>query len=130
MTKLVIYHIILAALLATAYFFGGLQVVWAADHLYAIPIIGSLTLLGLYWIIQAAIWHPSQKAVTAAAKAHWLAGMLTRVGLALTVLGLLWAFKGGTSPSLAADVAHSLVGNLAGIVAMTWIEFMLWVREQ
>lgn len=116
MTRLIIYHIILAALLATSYFFGGLQVVWAADHLYAIPIIGSLTLLGLYWCI------------TAPSKAHWLAGMLTRIGLALTVLGLLWAFKEGAGPTLAADVAHSLVGNLMGIVAMTWLEFILWTR--
>jgi hypothetical protein len=118
LVRLSVLHIVLAALLATAYFFGGLQVVWAADHLYAIPIIGTLALLGLYWTI------------TAPLKAHWLAGMLTRVGLAMTVLGLLWAFKGGPSPSLAADVAHSLVGNLAGIVAMTWLEFCLWVREQ
>lgn len=119
MVKLVIIHIIATALLILAYFNDGLSLIWQADKFYAIPIIGSLTLYALYMVARSSLEG-----------ALWVADKLPVVGLALTVVGLLWAVKGGYSENLITDATHALVGNLAGIVAYAWIELCVWVKSK
>jgi len=112
MIKLGLLHIMLFGLLLAGYWFGFTQVLWAADKLYAIPIIWMLTTVG--------VWMVSRNALEGAT---WLADKLPVVGLGLTVIGLLWASNGDIgSDAFKRDVLHSLVGNLAGVAGYAWIE--------
>lgn len=110
--KLIILNTIGAGLLVAGYALGYLQVLWAADKMWAIPIIGTLTLLGMLDVCL--------NRITAAL---WLSDKLPVVGLALTVIGLLWAANGDIGgDGFKRDVLHALVGNLMGVVGYAWIE--------
>lgn len=119
MVRVVVLHLIAAALLTIAYVNGGLSILWEADRFYAIPIIGSLTLLSLWYVSKSSLED-----------AVWLADKLPVIGLALTVIGLVWAVKDGYSDSLIKDATHSLVGNLMGVVCYAWIELCVWTRSR
>lgn len=111
-SRLIVLNTIGVGLLAALYMLGYLQILWMADKMWAIPIIGVLTLLG---IVDVAL-----NRITAAL---WLSDKLPVVGLALTVIGLLWASNGDIGgDGFKRDVLHALVGNLMGVVGYAWVE--------
>lgn len=114
LSRFLILHIILLGLLVAAYFLGWLPVLWAADKFYAIPLIGGL-----------AVVASGMVAVGRTEGATWLSDKLPVVGLALTVIGLLWASNGVLEgDGFKRDVIHALVGNLMGVVSYAWVELV------
>jgi hypothetical protein len=110
--RFIILNTIGLGLLAAFAQMGWLGVLIGADKFYALPIIGVLTLLGLGMVARRRVEG-----------ALWLADKLPVVGLALTVIGLLWASNGVLEgDGFKRDVMHSLVGNLMGVVCYAWLE--------
>jgi hypothetical protein len=110
--RFIVLNTIGVGLLVAAYLLGWLPVFWAADKMAAIPLIGGLTSLGL-WML----------ATRRTDGALWLADKLPVVGLALTVIGLLWAANGDLgADAFKRDIVHSLIGNLMGVVGYAWLE--------
>lgn len=118
--RLTVLHTALAALLVTSWFTGILPVLVAADKFHALPVIISLTMLG---VLLAALRRYDG--------ATWLADKLPGVGLAYTVIGFLWAAQGDMSgDGFKRDIMHALIGNLAGIVGYFWVEFNILICKQ
>lgn len=112
--RLVVLHTILAGLLLAAWWLGGLQVVLGADRLFAIPLIGSLTLIAIV-MVTTNVWT----------SALWLADKLPVIGLAMTVIALLLASTGDLEGiGFKRDILHALVGNLAGVLGFAWVELV------
>lgn len=117
--RLIILHIVLAALLVAGWYAGFLPVLWQADKFLAIPIIGCLLVAGIYMASRNAIEG-----------CLWLADKLPVVGLALTVSGLLWAANAGLdAEAFKRALVDSLVGNLMGIVGYAWLELVVKVTR-
>lgn len=111
--KLTIINSVGLGLLYVFYAIGLLPILLAADKFYAIPIVGTLTLLAIALI-----------ALNRISASLWLADKLPAVGLALTVTGLLWASNGDLEAiEFKRDIIHSLVGNLMGVMGWLWVEF-------
>lgn len=118
--KFIVLNTIGAGLLLAAYLLGWLPVFWQADKYYAIPIIGGLMVAGLTLMCLNRI-----------SAAVWLADKLPVVGLAFTVIGLLWASQGVLEgDAFKRDVMHSLIGNLMGVVSYAWLELNVKVVGQ
>lgn len=121
MPRLVVLHTLLAGVGVTAWFFGWLPMILAADHYHAIPIIGGVTLIGVGMVARNALEG-----------ALWLSDLIPAIGLAFTVTGLLWAANGrlggGSVDMFTADVINSLVGNLMGILGYLWLQLLVRVR--
>jgi hypothetical protein len=110
--KFIVLNTIGLGLLAAFAQLGWLDVLISADKFYALPLIGTLTIIGL--------WMVATRRVEGAV---WLSDKLPVVGLALTVIGLLWAANGVLEgDGFKRDVMHSLVGNLMGVVCYAWLE--------
>lgn len=111
--KFITLHLLLAGLLFGAWMENGLSLLLASDRFCAVPIIGLLVLAGLGLVLSGK-----------RDSASWLADKIPAVGLILTVVGILYAIKGGPSPTLVVDAGHALVGNLLGIAGYVWVEFV------
>jgi hypothetical protein len=110
--RFIVLNTIGAGLLVAAHLMGVLPVLLSADKFFAVPIIGGLTLVGL-----------GMMAVRRTEGALWLADKLPVVGLALTVIGLLWASNGDLEGlEFKRDIIHALVGNLMGVMGFAWLE--------
>jgi hypothetical protein len=110
--RFIVLNTIGAGLLMAAYLMGVLPILFNADKMLAIPIIGGLTALGLGML-----------ATRRTEAALWLADKLPVVGLALTVIGLLWASTGDLEGvEFKRDIIHALVGNLMGVMGFAWLE--------
>lgn len=110
--RFIVLNTIGIGLLVAAHLLGILPVLLAADKLFAIPIIGTLTAVGLAMVATGRIEG-----------ALWLADKLPVVGLALTVIGLLWASTGDLEGlAFKRDIIQALVGNLMGVVGYAWLE--------
>ena len=109
LARLIVLNTVGAGLVVAAHMTGALAVLVGADKFFAIPLIGVLVLLGL--------WLVGMKKVDAAL---WLSDKLPVVGLALTVLGLLWADP--EDVGFKRDIIHALVGNFMGVIGYAWLE--------
>lgn len=120
MPKLIILHSLLLGLLIAGWFYGLVPVLWEADKMWAIPIIGTLTLLGIVYV-----------ALNRITASLWLADKLPVVGLGMTVIGLLWASTGDLEGvGFKRDIINALVGNLMGVLGYAWIELNVKVTSQ
>lgn len=123
MTKWLILHTILAGLLVALWFIGGINILWQADHVYAVSFIslliglGSLLAAGKKW-----------------SAVDWLAENLPSVGLVGTVAGLLVAAQVVVQNGGAIDEANraalfillvqALASNMMGIAGKLWLNLV------
>ena len=110
--KFIVLNTIGVGLLVAGWLGGLLPVLWAADKMYAFPVLGSLLVLGLALVLL--------NRNTAALE---LADDLPVVGLGITIISLLWGANSVTDvDSLRTVLIHSTTGTLSGFVSYYWLK--------
>jgi hypothetical protein len=123
--RLLLVSLVGLALLAAAAWAGGLGLLAEADHVYALPTIGGLVVIGTAfgW---AEDWDTTE----------WLADKLPIIGLIGTVLGVLLAIRGvatiddATRLRIFTGVGEALVANLLGIAGYGWLSLLRRVCDR
>ena len=123
--RLILLNLVGIALLAAAWWAGGLALLGEADHVFALPIIGGLVVIALGYA-----WAEDWGTV------EWMADKLPIVGLIGTVLGVLLAIRGvsvvddATRLRIFTGVGEALVANLLGIAGYGWLSLTKRVCER
>lgn len=118
--RFILLHTMALGILLAVYFYGDAAVFVQADHVYALPIMLGLALVGSILI-----------GMKRDADAEWLAERLPTIGLILTVFGILLiryripdALNDSTRIIVFRDIIGSTIGTFLGMGGLLWVNFV------
>jgi len=119
--RIVLLHIVAAALVAAGWWAGALTIILQADRVYAGPVIGAVALVALVYG-----WYERWDVE------EWIADKLPYLGMIGTVTGVLLAFHEhpDLNAATAVDIGKSLVSNLYAFTGCGWLLLIRQVCEK